>query len=83
MQVSSVGTNHLLCLSEDEVGLLVDLCHAGAFSEHIASSPERREDVDAFLWQVQRSLLPAVQKRYGRKQFAPRRELSKDTGRSS
>lgn len=83
MRVSSVGTNQLLCLSEDEVGLLVDLCHAGAFSEHIASSPERREDVDAFLWQVQRSLLPAVQKRYGRKQFAPRRELSKDTGRSS
>ena len=45
MRVSSVGTNHLLCLSEEEVSLLVDLCHAGAFSEHIASSPERREHV--------------------------------------
>jgi hypothetical protein len=67
MRVSSVGTNHLLCLTEEEVGLLVDLCHAGAFSEHIASSTERRERVDAFLWQVQSSLLPAVQKRYGRK----------------
>ena len=61
------GTNHLLCLSEEEVGLLVDLCHAGAFSEHIASSAERRERVDAFMWQVQQSLLPAVQKRYGKK----------------
>ena len=67
MRVSSVGTNHLLCLSEEEVGLLVDLCHAGAFSEHIASSAERRERVDAFMWQVQQSLLPAVQKRYGKK----------------
>jgi hypothetical protein len=83
MRVSSVGTNHLLCLSEEEVSLLVDLCHAGAFSEHIASSPERREHVDAFLWQVQQSLLPAVQKRHGRKQFAPRSGLRKDTGRSS
>jgi hypothetical protein len=69
MRVSSVGTNHLLCLSEEEVGLLVDLCHAGAFSEHIASSADRRERVDAFLWQVQRSLLPAVQKRYGTMQL--------------
>jgi hypothetical protein len=67
MRVSSVGTNHLLCLSEDEVGLLVDLCHAGAFSEHISSIAERRERVDSFLWQVQQSLLPAVQKQYGKK----------------
>ena len=67
MRVTSVGTDHLLCLSEEEVGLLVDLCHAGAFSEHIASSAERRERVNAFMWQVQQSLLPAVQKRYGRK----------------
>ena len=64
MRVSSVGTNHLLWLSEEEVGLLVDLCNAGAFSEHIASSAERRQRVDAFMWQVQQSLLPAVQKRY-------------------
>ena len=42
----------------------MDLCNAGAFSEHIASSAERRQRVDAFMWQVQQSLLPAVQKRY-------------------
>jgi hypothetical protein len=41
----------------------------GAFSEHIACSPERRERVDVFLWQVQRSLLPEVQKRYGRRRL--------------
>jgi hypothetical protein len=65
MRVSSVDTSHLICLTDEEAGLLVDLCHAGAFSEHIASSPERRERVDAFLWRVQQSLLPAVQKHYG------------------
>lgn len=65
MKVSRVGGDHLLCLSADEVDLLVDLCHAGAFSEHIASSGERRERLDAFLWQVQKSLLPTVQKRHG------------------
>jgi hypothetical protein len=64
VKISSFGGNHLLCLSDEEVGMLVDLCHAGAFSEHIAQSPERREAVDAFLWQVQQSLLPAVQKRH-------------------
>lgn len=65
MRVASVDTSHVLCLTAEEVGVLVDLCHAGAFSEHIDSSPQRREQVDAFLWQVQQSLLPAVQKRYG------------------
>jgi hypothetical protein len=67
MRVSSLGNDHLLCLSEEEVGLLVDLCHAGAFSDHIAPSGDRRGRMDAFLWQVQQTLLPAVQKRYGRK----------------
>lgn len=64
MRISSVGDNHLLCLSSEEASLLVDLCHAGAFSDHIAPSRERRERLDAFLWQVQQSLLPAVQQRH-------------------
>jgi hypothetical protein len=67
MKVSCVGGDHLICLSAEEVDLLVDLCHAGAFSEHIASSGERRERLNVFLWQVQRSLLPSVQKRYGKR----------------
>lgn len=66
MRVSSVGDNHLLCLSSEEASLLVDLCHAGAFSDHIAPSRARRERLDAFLWQVQQSLLPAVQQRHSR-----------------
>jgi len=69
MRVSTVGTDHLLCLSDEEVDLLVDLCHAGACSEHISLSVKRREAVDTFLWQVQKSLLPSVQKRYGKKRL--------------
>jgi hypothetical protein len=65
MRVTSVGNSHLLALSSEEVSLLGDLCHAGVFSDHLAPSPERREHLDAFLWQVQQSLLPAVQRRQG------------------
>jgi hypothetical protein len=64
MRVTSVGDTHLLALSSEEVSLLVDLCHAGVFSDHLAPSRERREHLDAFLWQVQQSLLPAVQRRH-------------------
>lgn len=64
MRVTSVGDNHLLSLSGEEVSLLVDLCHAGAFSDHLAPSRERRERLDVFLWQMQQSLLPAVQRRH-------------------
>ncbi|KMM16461.1 hypothetical protein [Synechococcus sp. GFB01] len=67
MKVSRLGDDHLLCLSAEEVDLLVDLCHAGAFSDHIATTAGRRQRLDALLWEMQQSLLPAVQKRYGRK----------------
>lgn len=66
MKISTVDDQHVLCLSSEEASLLVDLCHAGAFSDHIAPSRDRRERLDAFLWQVQQSLLPAVQQRHSR-----------------
>jgi len=65
LRVSTVGTDHLLCLSDEEV----DLCHAGACSEHISLSVKRREAVDTFLWQVQKSMLPSVHKRHGKKRL--------------
>lgn len=60
MRVSSVGSKQLAGLSNDQVGILVDLCDAGVCSVHIAQLPEWGEEVDAVLWQVQQSLLPAV-----------------------
>lgn len=67
MKVSRHGDQHLLCLSSEEVGLLVDLCHAGAFSDHLSTSTPRRQRLQNFLWQVQQSLLPGVQQRCGRR----------------
>jgi hypothetical protein len=67
MKVSRHGDQHLLCLSSEEVGLLVDLCHAGAFSDHLSSSAPRRQRLQHFLWQVQQSLLLGVQQRCGRR----------------
>lgn len=67
MRVSNVGEDHILCLNAEEVDILVDLCHAGAFSSHIDTTAERRQQLGQFLWEVSQSLLPTVQKRYGRK----------------
>jgi hypothetical protein len=64
MRVTSVGDTHLLALSSEEVSLLVDLCHAGVFSDYLAPSRERREHLDTFHWQAQQSLLPSVQRRH-------------------
>lgn len=49
MRVSSVETSQLICLTREEVDLLVDRCRTEAFTEHYASSPQRREQVDALL----------------------------------
>ena len=67
MKVSRHGDQHLLCLSSEEVSLLVDLCHAGAFSDHLSTSAPRRQLFQNFLWQVQQALLPGVQQRCGRR----------------
>jgi hypothetical protein len=67
MKVSRHGDQHLLCLSSEEVSLLVDLCHAGAFSDHLSPSAPRRQCLQNFLWQVQQSLLPGVQQRCARR----------------
>ena len=67
MKVSHHGDQHLICLSSEEVGLLVDLCHAGAFSDHLPRSAARQQRLHNFLWQVQQSLLLGVQQRWGRR----------------
>ncbi|MEB3353761.1 MAG: hypothetical protein VKM34_05950, partial [Cyanobacteriota bacterium] len=54
--------------------ILVDLCHAGAFSSEIEATGERRRQLDHFLWEISQSLLPAVQKRYGRKSMPRKAE---------
>ena len=61
MRVSHCGNNHLLCLSNEEVTLLVDLCHAGAFSDHLPKGREQQTRIKRFLGDVQTSLLKTAQ----------------------
>ena len=61
MRVSHCDNNHLLCLSNEEVALLVDLCHAGAFSDHLPQGHEQQKRIKRFLGEVQSSLLPTAQ----------------------
>ncbi|WP_094561614.1 hypothetical protein [Synechococcus sp. 8F6] len=67
MKVSRHGDQRLLCLSSEEVSLLVDLCHAGAFSDHLSTSAPRRQRFQNCLWQVHQALLPGVKQRSGRR----------------
>jgi hypothetical protein len=61
VRVSHCDNNHLLCLSNEEVALLVDLCHAGAFSDHLPQGREQQKRIKRFLGEVQSSLLPTAQ----------------------
>lgn len=61
MRASRIGSEHLLCLSDEEIDLLVDLCHAGAYSDCIEARGPRRKRIDRLLWEMQRSLLARVQ----------------------
>ena len=65
MRASRIGSEHLLCLTDEEIDLLVDLCHAGAYSDCIDPRGSRRQKIDRLLWQMQRSLLPRVQELHG------------------
>ena len=40
MKVTHLDDEHLLRLSSEEVALLVDLCHAAAFSDELAAAAE-------------------------------------------
>ena len=61
MKVIHHGDEHLLCLSSEEVSLLVDLCHAGAFSDHLPRSRSRRRRVEGFLGDVRATLMRTAQ----------------------
>jgi hypothetical protein len=62
MKVTHHGEDHLLCLTSEEVGLLVDLCHAGAFSDYLPKSPARRRRLESFLGDVRTTLMVTAQR---------------------
>ncbi|WP_411875835.1 hypothetical protein [Vulcanococcus limneticus] len=61
MKVTHHDDEHLLCLSSDEVALLVDLCHAATFSDMLPSQADQQRRLQQFMAQVQTSLLGTAQ----------------------
>ncbi|MEB3105434.1 MAG: hypothetical protein VKN17_06605 [Cyanobacteriota bacterium] len=61
MKVTHHGDEHLLCLTSEEVGLLVDLCHAGAFSDLLPRSRAKRRRLEHFLGEVRSTLMRTAQ----------------------
>ena len=61
MKVTHCNDEHLVCLSSDEVALLVDLCHAGAFSDELAQGGDTRRRLKRFLGEMQNSLFETAQ----------------------
>ena len=57
MKVIHHGDEHLVCLSSEEVALLVDVCHAGAFSDELAQgTTDTRLRLNRLLGEIQSSL---------------------------
>jgi hypothetical protein len=61
MKVTHCNDEHLVCLTSDEVALLVDLCHAGAFSDELVQEGETRRRLQRFLGEMQNSLFETAQ----------------------
>jgi hypothetical protein len=61
MKVTHCDDEHLVCLSSDEVALLVDLCHAGAFSDELVQGGDTPHRLKRFLGEMQNSLFETAQ----------------------
>jgi hypothetical protein len=70
MKVTHLDDEHLLRLSSEEVALLVDLCHAAAFSDELAVGEDTRRQLQRFLGDVQTSLFDTAQNVWRRQRAA-------------
>lgn len=61
MKVSHLGDEHLVCLSSEEVALLVDLCHAAVFSDELGATEGRSAPLRRFMNEMQQSLFSTAQ----------------------
>lgn len=61
MKVTHHHDQHLVCLSSEEVALLIDLCHAGAFSDELVQDGDSRLRLERFLGEMQGSLFETAQ----------------------
>ena len=79
MKVTHCNDEHLVCLSSDEVALLVDLCHAGAFSDELAQGGDTRRRLKRFLGEMQNSLFATAQEVWERQRCQAAVSLSTGT----
>lgn len=71
MKVIHHGDEHLVCLSSEEVALLVDVCHAGAFSDELGQgTSETRIRLNRLLGEIQSSLFDTAQRVWQRQRRA-------------
>jgi len=67
LKVTHHGDDHLICLSSDEVALLVDMCHAAVISDHLGVEKEAPARLRRFMAEVQTSLFDTAQAVWQRK----------------
>ena len=68
VKVTHLEREHLLCLSSEEVALLVDLCHAATFSDMLPTEKETQRRLKRFMGEVQTSLHDTAQLLWKEKQ---------------
>ena len=62
MQVTQRSEDKVqITMSREEVAMLVDLCHAAAFSDLLPQRRESQVRVQRFVWDVQNTLFDAAQ----------------------
>ena len=75
MRVTHHDDEHLLCLSSEEVALLLDMCHAAVISDHLPAVGSSRQGSRRFMGELQSCLFDTAQTVWRRK-----RELSRSRG---
>jgi hypothetical protein len=61
MKVTHHGDEHLVCLSSEEVALLMDMCHAAVISDHLTTRPSTQRRLQRFMAELQGSLFDTAQ----------------------
>jgi len=61
VKVTHHGDEHLVCLSSEEVALLVDMCHAAVISDHLPAGKGTQRRLHHFMGELQASLFDTAQ----------------------
>ncbi len=67
MRVTHHDDEHLVCLSSEEVALLLDMCHAALISDHLPAGRRSRQGLRRFMGELQSCLFDTAQTVWRRK----------------